>query len=245
MQLSLTAVLMWAAGFLGNLLLLVVLFLRRKAGVVPWFAAWVVFNLLYTLVLFSAYRMGSRHLYIELYWSGAFLDLLLQISLVLEIAAIVFTRHGKWLYGSRRAVLLAGTSAAFAALLMGWAMTPAASSRLEGLEARLDLASTVLITVFFTSIMVLSHRLGMSWRTLVLREGYGVAFWSLFSFFADTLHAYWRTAGHFVLLERLRIFAYLGAVAYWCIVFWIPEQSQAVLTGKQKKDVEMLIGGLK
>lgn len=218
-----TALILWAASFWANAALFLVLLLRGRVRVVPWFSAWIGFNLLYTMVLYGTYRLGTKNTYIVLYWTGAFLDLALQVCIVTEIAGYVFRRGGRWVERARVRLLIAGLSSAFAGVVMGWAMTPATASRLEGWESRIDLGATVLITIFFTSVMAVSHQLGLSWKSLVLREGYGVAAWSVFSFATDTLHAYWRTAEHFTLLEHMRIVVYLAALGYWIIIFWIPE----------------------
>lgn len=240
MNFSITAIVLWAAGLFGNATLLFVLVARKRFKVVPWFTTWVVFNITYTLALYGAYRLGTRHLYVVLYWSGAFLDLLLQLSVVLEIAGYVFRRGGSWVGNAKARLMWAAIVAGAAGVVMGSIMTPVATSRLDALESRLDLGATVLIAVLFTSIMVVSHQLGVSWRSIVLREGYGVAAWSMVSFFTDTLHAYWRTAEHFRSLENIRISAYLAALGYWCLVFWIPEPEPLVLDDVTKRGIESM-----
>ena len=243
MNLSRTALILWAASFLANAALFIVLLVRRRINVVPWFSAWIGFNLLYTLVLYGTYRLGTKETYVFLYWTGAFLDLALQVGIVMEIAGYVFRRGGKWVERARGRLLNAGLASACVGILMGWAMTPATVSRLEGLESRIDLGATVFITVLFTSVMAVSHRLGLSWKNLVLREGYGVAAWSVFSFITDTLHAYWRTAEHFTLLEHMRIAVYLAALGYWTVIFWIPEPA-LLMPEVTKAGIESMLQGL-
>ncbi len=240
MKLSLAAFVLWAAGFLANAALLTVLIVRKRVRLVPWFTAWVGFQLFYTLTLFVAYRFGTKHTYALLYWTGAFLDLGLQVAVVVEIAGYVFRRGRNWVGDTGRLLVWSGLIAALMGAALGWWMTPLSGSGLDALESRVDLGATVLIVVLFTSVMVLSERAGVGWRNLVLREGYGVAVWSMASFITDTLHAYWRTAEHFAVLEHLRIVAYLGAVGYWTVVFWLPE---AVLepSAASKRSMERLL----
>ena len=168
MNFSFTAIALWLAGFVGHSALLAVLVIRRRVRVVPWFTAWMVFNLAYTLALFTAYHLRAKHTYALLYWSGGFIDLLLQVSIVLEIAGYVFRRGGIWVTGAKGRLVVAGTASALGGMALSWLMTPATSTRLEGLQARADLGSTVLIELFFTAVMVTSHQLGLSWRSLVL-----------------------------------------------------------------------------
>ena len=243
MNLSRTASILWAASFLANAALFAVLLYRRKVTVIPWFSAWIGFNLLYTLVLYVTYRVGTAEEYKLLYWIGAFLDLTLQVAMVLEIAGYVFRRSGKWVEGTRLRLVVAGLLSSSAGILMGWAMTPATKSHLESWESRIDLGATVLIAILFTSVMAVSQRLGLSWKNLVLREGYGVAAWSVFSFITDTLHAYWRTAEHFTLLEHVRIVVYLMALGYWIIIFWIPEYNETI-PEVTKRGIESMLRGL-
>lgn len=244
MSFSLITIVLWAAGFLGNSALLAVLIIRNRMRVVPWFTSWVMFHLAYSLSLFAVYRLGTKHSYAVLYWSGAFVDLLLQVGIVVEIAGFVYRRGGAWVHGATRKLVTAGVGSGIAAVVMGWAMTPAATSRLEALEARLDLGATVVITLLFTAVLMVSHQLGLSWRSFVLREGYGVAVWSVFAFITDTLHAYWRTAEHFKQLDQFQVFGYLGVLGYWITVFWLPEPEALVPTGEEKKRIESFLQGL-
>ena len=237
---SLTAMILWATGFLGHLALLAVLVIRGKARMVPWFATWVVFNLVYTIALFGAYRLGTKQSYVLLYWGGAFLDLALQVGIVLEIARYVFRRGEAWVGGAKNLLLWSGIASVLIGILMGLWMTPLSTSRLDAWESRVDLGATVLITLLFTAIMVFSERLGVSWRSVILREGYGVAAWSVCSFVTDTLHAYWRTAEHFTILEHLRVVLYLGALGYWMVIFWLPEPPTLVLDEATKRSIESL-----
>ncbi len=244
MSFSLTAMVLWAACFLGNAALFVVLFIRGRFRTVPWFTAWVGFNLIYTLVLFAAYRLGSKQAYTLLYWGGAFLDLALQVSIVLEIARYVFRRGKTWVGGAKNLLLWSGFASGVAGVAMGLWMTPLASSRLDAWESRVDLGATVLICLLFTAVLVFSERFGVSWRSVVLREGYGVAGWSICSFVTDTLHAYWRTAEHFTFLEQLRVVFYLVALFYWMVIFWLPEPVTAVPDAETKKSIESFRRGL-
>ena len=238
MTLSLTALVLWAAGFLGNAALFVVLVVRRRIRTVPWFTSWVAFQLVYTLTLFAVYRLGAKQTYVDIYWAGAFLDLALQIAIVLEIARYVFRRGQGWVGNARTLLLGSGLAAAGIGAVLGWWMTPLSSSPLDAWESRVDLGATVLIVLLFTSVMVFSERLGVSWRNLVLREGYGVAVWSVMSFITDTLHAYWRTAEHFTILEHLRIVVYLAALVYWTVIFWLPEAAPFVPDDAEKRSME-------
>jgi hypothetical protein len=239
-HLSLVAKVLWAAGFVSNTGLLFVLLYKRRYRTVPCFTAWIGFGCLFTITLFLGYRLGSKHLYKVLYWSGAFPDLLLQVAVVLEIAHTVLRRSGRWVDGARRRMIFMGSIAPFIALGMACFMRPAAQTALDGLGARSDLFATILICLLLTTVMVASQQLGLGWRSHIMRESYGLAVWIIVGFVTDTLHAYWRTLGHFTFLENIRGISFLGALIYWIITFWQPEVENLPMPSDAKKDLDDL-----
>ncbi len=240
MKVSFVAALLWAVSFVLNAALLFVLLYRKRYRVVPWFTAWIAFESVYTIACFIAFRFGSKALYKEVYWSCAFIELLLEIAVVLEIAATVLRRSGRWIEGARVRLLVAGAVAPAVAFLMAWFMTPAAETKLDAWDARASLFTTLLICLLFTSIMAASQQLGLAWRSHVMREGYGMTVWVLAAFVTDTLHAYWRTAGSFSALEHVRMVFYLGSLVYWTVAFWIPEKAPTVLSSDMLERMKAL-----
>ena len=223
LSLSLWTTVLWVFGFLLNLVLVFVLFYKRRGRAVPWFTVWIVVDAIDTIALFLVYRFGSRHSYAVLYWTADFLDVLLQIAVVLEIARYVLKRSGRWVEGSRLRLVLMGTSAPLVALAMAWLMKPAAETRLDAFAARSSLFTTILVCLLFTAVLLVSQQLGLGLRSHVMRESYGFIVWTLVAFVTDTLHAYWATMGHFTLLEDVRIVVFQGTLLYWAVAFWLPE----------------------
>ena len=229
MHVSFVAAVLLAADFLLTIGLLVVLLYRKRYRSVPWFTGWMAFGVLYSSAGFMALQYGTKQIYREIYWIGAFLDFLLQITVVLEIGAIVLRRSGRWVEGAKGRLVAAVAAAPLIALLMASVMKPAAQTRLDAWDARVSLFTTVFICLLFTSIMAASQQLGLAWRSHVMREGYGLTVWVLVAFLTDTLHAYWRTAESFTALEHIRMMAYLGVLSYWILAFWVPEKAQTAL----------------
>ncbi len=240
MNLSLVARVLWAADFFLHAALLFVLLDRRRYRVVPWFTAWIASGMAFTVTLFLSYRFSSHHVYGIIYWTADFFDLLLQVAVVLEIARNVLRRSGRWVEGARVRLAMMGATAPVVALVMAWAMKPAAATKLDGWEARTSLFTTILICLLFTAVMAASQQLGLGWRSHVMREGYGLTVWALVAFVTDTLHAYWRTAGHFAALEHVRMAFYLGSLVYWAVAFWIPEREPAPAGTDTNKSLEAL-----
>ncbi len=210
----------------------------------PWFSTWILFGIVYTVALFIVFRLNSKEIYRFVYWTGAFLDLLLQVAVVFEIASYVFRRGDRWVEGARSRFTMMGFCAPLIAGAMAWQMTPAATSAVDAWASRANLFTTVLICVLFSAVMLVSQQVGVGWRDLVLREGYGLMGWAILSFVTDTLHAYWRTIEHFSQLEYLRMAAYLGSLVYWIVIFWLPESSTLPLTSHENKKLQMLRNAL-
>ena len=229
MKISLIAALLWAAGFTLHAALLFVLLYRRRHRLVPWFTGWIAFEIVYNIICFIAFRLGTKALYRNVYWSCGFIEFLLVISVILEIAAYVLRRSGRWVEGARVRLVVSAAAAAAVAFALTWFMTPAAETPLDAFDAQESLFTILFICLLFTSIMTISRQLGLSWRSHVMREGYGMTGWILVAFLTDTLHAYWRTAGSFTALEQIRMVFYLGSLAYWIVAFWLPEKSPASL----------------
>ena len=240
MRLSFLALTLWAAGALGHAALLTVLSVRRRVRTVPWFTAWIVFELVYTAALLVAFKMSTSHGYAVVYWLGVFVEVALQVAVVLEVARYVLHRGGMWVEGARLGLGIAGCVAVLLSFLLAWQMTPAADSVLDAWFARVSLGVTVFLTILFTGVVVVSQQLGLSWRNVVLRESYGVMMWTVVSFVTDSLHAYWATIGRFNVLEDVRMVAYLGSLGYWCVVFWLPEPSLKVPDAVTKLGMEQL-----
>lgn len=242
MKLSFVAIALWAAGSTLNAALVFVLFYKRRYRVVPWFTAWMGYELLYALLCFLVYRLGSKGSYRLVYWVGALIDFLLQIAVVGEIASCVLKRGGRWVEGARAAVLPFVIAGPVVAGIFAGLMTPAATTTLNALAARASLFSTVLICFLFVAVVKASQRLGLDWRSHVARESFGLTLWTLVAFITDTLHAYWRTMSHFQDLENLRIFVFQGALLFWCVAFWHPEPDAPQMPENPLKDYKQQLG---
>ncbi len=242
MRLSLASVVLWAAGFAANVALVLVLAHKRRFRVVPWFTAWMGWEMLYTLSCFLAFRLVSGEAYTVVYWAGGFIELTLQIAVVAEIALLIMKPHGCWIEGARTAVLpFVVTGPVIASLLAGF-MKPAAGSAVNEFAARANLFSTIVVCFLFVSIVRASQRLALDWRSYIARESLGLTMWTITAFVTDTLHAYWRTMRHFQELENLRVFAFLLALLYWCVVFWLPEPASPRMPATPLRDYTERLG---
>ena len=242
MKVTLVALALWAAGSALNAALVFVLLYKRRHRTVPWFTAWLIYQLGYAAACFLVYRFGSKVEYRWVYWLGALGDFLLQIAVILEVAAHVMKRDGEWVEGAKSALLPFMILGPLVAGVLAVAMTPATPTLLTSLGARASLFTTILICALFVAVVRGSQRLGLDWWGHVARESYGLTLWTVAAFGIDTLHAYWRTMGQWQALENIRIALWQTSLLYWCIAFWIPETERKVIPDGAKRQMEEAAG---
>ena len=242
MKLSSLDIVLWAAGSFLNAALVFVLLYKRRWRVVPWFTAWMSYELLYTAACFFAFQLGWKDVYRWVYWIGALGDFCLQIAVVVEIARCVLRRNSRWVEGARSEVLPFVLAGPLVAAVLALTVTPAASGRLDAIAARASLFSTILICSLFIAVVRASQRLGLDWRSHIARESFGLALWTIASFFMDTLHAYWRTMAYFGDLENARIAIFQTSLLFWCVAFWLPEPQQKVVPKSTTRHITEHLG---
>ena len=137
-----------------------------------------------------------------------------------------------------------GVGAPLVALALALVMKPFAESRTDALLARASLFTTILVFLLFVAVVSASHQLGLSWRSYPVRLSSGLVAWVCSGFLSDTLHAYWRTAGHFTWLEDIHIVVFQLVTVLWCVAFWLPERASAPPRGTEKLRLETLRRGL-
>lgn len=238
MNLTVMATVLWAAGFVLNAALVFVLVYKHRYRVLPWFTAFIIAGCLYTSALFVGYRYGSKHAYAVIYWTCDFMDLALQVAVVLEIARAMLRRSGKWVEGAKFRLLLMGMSAPLIAGCMAVLMKPVAEMAIDVIYARASLFATVLVFLLFVAVIVAAHQLGTGWGSYAMRVSYGLVTWVSVGFLTDTLHAYWRTLGHFTLLENVHIVAFQVVTILWCVAFWLPERVVVPMSNEEKSRLE-------
>ena len=224
MQFPLLDRLLWFAGLLLGATLLVVLLKKRAFLQSPYFVVWIGFSCVNSISLFVLYRLELTHVYFWVFWVAAAIDLVLQVSVLFALARAVFVKTGaSRVSGSKRASWITFSLSCLTALLvactLSLAMRPAALTLLDSVYARCNLFMTALVSVGFTLIVGASNRYGLSWPRSAEQIGLGFTVWTVMSFLADTLHAYWRAAPYFDSLETLRSLSVVSVLTYWIISF--------------------------
>ncbi len=228
-RLTLTNVL-WAAGFLGHATLLAVLFFKGRSHRFPVYSALIAFHIFVTILLFLVTRYGNRHVYYMAYWSAALLDYIFQIALIFEIARIILRPTGTWISDARRSFLLWSGLALLIAALAGFGLHSPNAMGLALWEERITVFTSLLTCELFAAIILTANRLGLQWRSHVIALGQGLTLWALLNLGSDVLHVLAGWQRDFALYDGIREFAYLGALLFWIVSFWLPETERAPLS---------------
>ncbi|MBT9329968.1 hypothetical protein [Paracidobacterium acidisoli] len=231
MQLSLLDRALWAAGFLGNAAVLLVLFFRGRWKQFPVFTALVGFEIVvFDIVLYFVYRFCSSGIYAGAYWSSSILDLVLQLALVFEIARNVLKPTGTWVQDARRLFIIVGLAGAVVAVLVVWLVNPTVPHTLGSWISRANLFSIMLTCELFLAMRLASTQLGLVWRNYVMSLGQGFAAWAVVALLVEAAHSYFGQTWHYDALEHIRLVAYDLAAVYWAIIFWLPEPESRTLS---------------
>jgi hypothetical protein len=220
----------WAAGFLGHLVLLVVLLIRRRVREFPVFTSFIAYVTMRTVVLFLIWRYGSVYAYKLGYWVLSPGDYAFQIAIIFEIGRNVLRPTGTWVQDARMGFLLWSAVGTLIAVCLSLAITPPEAKGFDLWMARVTVFTSLLTCATFLAMSAAANRLGLIWRSHVMALGQGLTVWALFALFGDLVHLAVGWRPDFVLFDRFRMLAYLGAVLFWTIAFWLPERKRAPLS---------------
>lgn len=213
---------LWLASTTGNLVLLALLLLRRRGSSLFFFTALIALNLVRTAILFTLLQLKLFAAYFYTYWTLGAVDVVAQIGIVYELAA-VFRPTGFWARDTQwHLLLLSGVGLLVAAVLT----TFASGSEADWIDAMIVKGSFFVATLmaeFFTGMIVLSVSSGLPWRGVTSKIAIGFGIYSLVDVLIE--------AGHNVLgkgymssvdvhLAECRSLTYVCCVVYWAVTLW-------------------------
>jgi hypothetical protein len=236
MKVSLLDNALWAASFIANVVLFIVLLVRKRWRSFPVFTILIGYYAAEAIVHFLVYKYSPSH-YATVYWTSFGIDILLQLALIFNIARIVLRPTGTWVRDARSSFLLWGTIGALVALGLTFMVHPTTPRSIDGWSIRAFLFTSLLFCELFLVMMMAAQRLGLVWRNHVMGLGQGLTVWALVSAMVDVAHSYYGTLhlAEFAALEHVRTFAYIAVVVYWAIVFWLPEPERRPLSEEMQK----------
>jgi hypothetical protein len=227
---SLTAQFLWAAGFIEHAVLLVVLLMRGRWRTFPVFTALIGFNAFRTLLLVVLYKYSSQAQYSYAYWGAGFLDLALQIAVILELARVVLKPTGTWVQDAKRQFLLYGLAGAAVAAAIAYSINPSSLGPLDFWIEKGELFSAMLTLELFAAMLFASTRLGLLGTSHVMRLGQGWAIWAIVDLFAEGIYSHFGPEWRNDLPDTVRIIVYQAVTIYWIITLWRSEPKRRTLS---------------
>jgi hypothetical protein len=239
--------LFWAAGFLGNLGLLLVLCYRRQAKEFPFFTALVALGPTRTTVLYCVLHYGTERSYFNTYWLLAIIDTMLQFCIVYEISSRVFRPLDVWAPDVRSSfVWLLGLSVSVALGLSSLAGSPA-QGWVPAVIYKGDLFAAALMSELLVAMMALAVSARLPWRGHAAGIAKGLGTYSLVAVLIETGHSYFgggRELPVFAIFSDVRMAAYLCCVTYWIIDLCRDEWPGRVMTQEMREKIFTLHAGL-
>jgi len=242
-KVSLTALILWAAGFIVHAALLTVLLWRGHWKRFPIFTVLMGYNAVRTVVLASLYlQSGMSADYARAYWIASYIDLALQLGIVYELARLVFRPAGQWVQEGRKMFLLLGILGAAAAAVIAGKMHPGNRHSLNSWLEAGNLFSAMLILELVASMLFSSARLGLVGTSHVTRLVQGWSIWAIADLIAEGAFSY--SGQSRPGFDYLRTGTYFCVTIYWIITLWRPEPKRRTLSPEMQGYLDTLQGQL-
>lgn len=242
MQLTSLDRILWAASFIGQVLLLTVLFVRRRARSFPFFTLYIIESLAKTIVLSLIFWYCSFAVYRHSYWSLSILDEFLQCLVFYELAGHIFCPTGTWARDVHRAFLGLVGASVVVAFSLAWLAQPPTQQAIQTFVLRSDFFSSMLMSELFVGAVALSISAGLPWKTHVARIAQALGAYSLFCTAECIVANYVGLTGRgvYTRLSHLRILIYIACEAYWIVMLWLDAPAPRELPEKMRHQIYSL-----
>jgi hypothetical protein len=211
----------WVAGLLGHVLLLGILFARRRVARFPWFTLLIGFYLLRSIGLAATVQFSGHPAPRLTTLVIDETDVLLQSTVLAEFIWIGLRPLG----GMRRLTLPLLLLASGVLMVMRLAPTSHASLRMGLVLAHFLLS--VLMVEWAILLGFLLRPLRLSWRSHVAALSFGFGVYSLALLGGGGYFTIGREMSDFVFFAFLRISVYLLVLLWWAVCLWLPEPGTA------------------
>lgn len=209
-----------------NTALLAVLILRRRWRQFPVFTAYMGFDTLLIPVQYALFQFGFRRWIGHVYWSSVLIEFILQLGVIWEIVRIVMRPTGSWLRDARKQFILGGATCILLAASIAWLISPPASTLLYRLLVQSSFFSSLVVCELFVAILLTAKQLGLGFRNHAFALVSGWSGWVMAAMIVDLLHGYLGTHFYYRAIDDVRKFAYLAALVYWSVQFWLEEPAR-------------------
>jgi hypothetical protein len=151
------------------------------------------------------------------------------VGVIWVIARIMMRPTGTWLHDARRQFILAGSAGLLLAGALAWKLNPPALNLLEGLETGSSFFTSLVVCELFVVMLMTAKRVGLGFRNHVFALVTGWSGWVIMAMAVDFLHGYHGANIRYDVLEDVRKIAYLVALLYWIVQFWMEEPARQEL----------------
>jgi hypothetical protein len=209
--------LIWAAGLFGHVLLLGVLFTRRRVTRFPWFTLLIVFYFLRSIGLAATLHFSGHPAHRFAILILDITDVLLQCAVLAELTWIALRPLG----GVRRftlPLLLLGSG-----VLIVMRLAPAGYSSLRMDLVLLHFLLSVLMVEWAIVLAFLLRPLRLSWRTPVAALSFGFGVYSAALLVGGGYFTVGREMSDYVFFSFFRISVYLLVLLWWALTLWLKE----------------------
>jgi hypothetical protein len=215
--------LFWAVGFVGHVILLLVLLTRQRARAFPIFTTLIGLDIVRTIALALIQQHGTRAGYFYTYWSLAILDVALQLGVVYEMTSRIFRPLGEWAGDVRRGLMGWIIGSVAVATGLSWLATPPTRLWMQTVMIKGNIFSAALLSELFLGMIALSVTAGLPWKTHVARISQGLGIYSVFTVALEAGRTYFGLRTNSQIyddLSHVRMGVYLLCVTYWIIMLW-------------------------
>jgi hypothetical protein len=223
MHLSAFDRLFWATGFVGQIILLVVLFARDRARTFPVFTASTANSFLSTFLMYFVYVFASRRSYYYGFWVVSSTSMLFQLGVMYEMSSHLFAPLGRWAPDAKSSFIRIVGISILVDIVLTALCSPAKSTLMQTLVTRGTFFSSTLMTELFVGLVMLASTGGFPWKTHVGRITEGLGAYCFIGVLFDTATSGmgWAHQGNTIhALSLVRIAAYLCTLTYWIVCLW-------------------------
>jgi hypothetical protein len=229
----------WAAGLVGEVLLLSILVVRKIYRTFPVFFGWLTFALLSEPTLYWFLHHTTSRTYYQVYFALNFPQYLLEALVLLEIAAKVVQPVRKSLpAGLLYFLALLMFAIGGAGFLIAAHLNSATLAHPRSFMV-INMAMAILRLVTFIFIAAFSQVLGLGWKNHVLQLASGLAFYAAVTLLVEILLSHLQSGPAYIRsfydLQYLRIASYLCSLYYWCYSFSRKEAPRKEFSSKMSE----------
>jgi hypothetical protein len=207
--------LIWAAGLVAHLILLIVLFSRRRFLQFPWFTLLIAFYLLRSIGLAATLRLSGHPAHQFATTILDLTDVLLQCAVLAELIWISL----RPLSSIRRItlpLLLLGSG-----ILISMRLVTMHHWSLRGALVAGHFLLAVLMVEWAVVLLSLLRQLGLSWRAHVAAISFGFGIYSAALLAAGGYFTTGREMRDYVFFSFFRISVYLVILLAWSAALWV------------------------